>query len=223
MSLSRRDNVVISGTASNPVLGNAYTVAVGSAGARAAAASTGTTITVDADHGFAAGDKLINVTTGIFVTDVLSSVTSTTLVYASATPSISLGDQLFNLGADTSTGASPNYDALGSLIFSDPDGGTAATNPITCDSLGNYGYYYNDVGLWELIRDSSGVVSAVIPGYNYAGAVSSGTSSGTSLPASSTRGYIFTVLGGVGVADITYVWQKGSDDAEDWTPIVAAP
>ena len=219
MATSLRENAILVGPSTKPTLGSGYTVVVGEAGATATANSIGSLIAVDAGHGFEAGDKIFNVTTGVYIAEALDATSATLLSYASAFPNLSAGDQLFNLGPDSSGGSTPSYDAMGVTLYSDTDAGTVLANPITCDSLGNYRYYYTAIGFWELLRDTSGTVVGVVAGYSTG---LSNSTSGLALPATATRGDVFTVLGGAGVADQTYIYQKDGSDDDDWTPLLGA-
>jgi len=170
--LSHRQNNVLkatSGASTEPQFAASYVVYVFSVGAYANAASSDTTPTVDAGHSFAATHKMLiwDGLAATFVAEGLASVTATGLTFSSATPSISLGDLLVNLGADTASGSTPAFDAGTQVIWSDPDGSTAITgNKVTTDATGNYDYYYKGDGrFWEVITNASGTVVSVIDGF----------------------------------------------------------
>jgi len=164
-----RQNNVLKTTSSKPDFAASYTVIALPVGAVASAASSGSTATVDGGHGFAAGDKVLifDGTTATFISQVLASVTGTTLVWSSSTPTIAKGNLLCNLGVDTASGSTPAFDASPMVIYSDADGSDVVTNSIlTTDTTGNYDYYFRGDGRsWELIRDASGTVAGVVPGW----------------------------------------------------------
>ena len=166
--IHRQNNVLKTAASGSPAFAASYTVNVLPVGA-VAVSFAGNTATVDGGHGFAAGDKVLvfDGTTATFVAQVLSSVTATTLVWSSATPTIALGNLLCNLGPDTASGSTPTYDASPMKTYSDADGGTAITNSkITCSATGEYDYYFEGDGrCWELVRDSSGTVAGVVDGW----------------------------------------------------------
>jgi len=164
-----RQNNVLKTVSSKPDFAASYTVLALPVGAVASAASSGTTATVDAGHGFAVGDLVLifRGTTNTFVNEAIASVTGTTIVWTAATPTVALGNLMCNLGPDPGSGGSPDYDASPMVIYSDSDGSTAITNStVTTDTTGNYSYYSNGDGRnWELIRDSGGTVAGVVPGW----------------------------------------------------------
>lgn len=161
--LYHRHNDILVNSGGSPAWGASYTVTVYSVGARANASSSDTTVPVDAGHSFTVGDKIYNYNEGTF-SGALTAVTATQLT-APGNFSVSSGDLLVNVGADTGT-TSPNWDGSNTPIFSDPDGSTAVSNSrVTADSLGNYTYSYKgDGAAWELIRDTSGTVQKLIEG-----------------------------------------------------------
>lgn len=170
MSLTPRNSTILkanSNDSTRPDFAASYTVTAYPPGAVVVSVST-TTVTVDAGHGFVAGDKyLANPGTNdtFSGTDDVQSVTATTIVMGQDQSAIlSAGDVLVNLGPDTGTSA-PNYDGSGATIYSDMDGGTAIPNSrVTCDSEGGYEYFTSGQRLWELVRDSSGSPVAAIKG-----------------------------------------------------------
>ena len=171
--IHRQNNVLLTDADGNPDFAASYTVLACPVGAVASAASSGSTATVDAGHGFAAADKMLiyDGTTSTFVAEAINSVTGTTIVWSSATPTIAKSDLLVNLGPDTSSSGTPAYDASPMFVFTDADGNDAITNSlITTDTTGNYDYWTNGDGRnWELVRDASGTVAGVIPGWSGVG------------------------------------------------------
>jgi len=158
----REGRVFISPTAGKPQYGIGYYVTAYEVGAQVAAASSGTTVTVRAGHGFAAGDKYMNGTdTGTFSgTLTVQSVKATTLVLSSAY-AVAEGDLLVNLAADTGT-AAPNYDGAGLTIYTDMAFQNVATdNTVLTDSFGRYIYYHLGSSRWELVRGSTGSPVAI--------------------------------------------------------------
>ena len=151
----REGRVFISPTAGNPQYGVGYYVTSYEVGAQVTAASSGTTATVAAGHGFAANDKFIN---GTDVTQyrTVTAVTSTTLTL-SADISLAKGDLLVNLAQDTGTIA-PNYDGAGLTIYTDMDYTNQATyNTVLTDQYGRYRYFHRGIARWELVRNSTGL------------------------------------------------------------------
>jgi len=166
----RSDVVLANDSNGKPSWGASYTVTVYPVGAIASANSSGTTATVDAGHSFQPGDKAAvwDGTTFTFVAEAVDSATKTTVVWSTATPSISSGDKLVNLGPDTASGSTANFDASPVVIFSDSDGSSAISNSrVTTDStVGSYGYYYRgDGAAWEVVRDSNSAVQGVVTGF----------------------------------------------------------
>jgi len=168
--IHRQNNVLLTDSDGNPDFAASYTVLACPVGAVAAAASSGSTATVDAGHGFAAADKALiwDGTTATFVAEAVNAVTATTIVWSSATPTIAKTNLLVNLGPDSASGSTPAYDASPMAIYTDMDGGDAVTNSLlTCDTTGNYDYWTRGDGRnWELIRDTSGTVAGVVPGWS---------------------------------------------------------
>ena len=155
----REGRVFISPT-SNPAYGIGYYVQALEVGAQVTSASSGTTVTVRAGHGFAAGDKYMNGTdvTTFSGTLTVQSITSTTLVLSSAY-AVSEGDLLVNLGADTGT-SEPNYDGAGLTIYTDMDYSNAASrNTVLTDQYGRYRYWHKGIARWELVRSATGLVA----------------------------------------------------------------
>lgn len=172
-NLVRRQNSVqrILGSVLAPAA--SYSITAYSVGGVVTSGSSGTTITLRPGHGFRVGDKYLinpgsaNTFSG---SDTVSAVTGTTITVAAVT--VSAGDVLFNLGADTGT-TTPNYDASPLKIYNDPAGaGTAVTNAtVTTASDGEYSYWCRASKQWELVRDSSGTVVdyTIADGYNRGG------------------------------------------------------
>jgi len=167
----RSNNILKDNSATDlsPAWAGSYQVVALPVGAVASASSSGTTATVKAGHGFAANDKALIYSsgTGTFVAEALSSVTGTTLVWSSATPTIADGDLICNLGPDTASGATPNYDASPMKIFNRADVSDAiSASTVTSDSQGDYEYWTEGDGAnWELVLDASGTVVGVVPGW----------------------------------------------------------
>lgn len=154
-----REGRVLISSATDPDFGSGYYVTAYEVGAIVASGSyPGTTINVDAGHGFAAGDRLI---VNAPMTDYrrVVSVTATSLTLSSSlTPTV--GDVLINLGPDQGT-TDPTFQYSGATIYSDPDYGTAVTySTVLTDSNGRYRYYHKGIGIWELVRTPAGVVFA---------------------------------------------------------------
>ena len=130
--------IAASGTG-DPDFASGYSVQALEVGAQVASGSSGTTITVRAGHGFAAGDKYMKSLDVLTYsgTNTVQSVTSTTVVVQAAY-SVSAGDLLINLGPDTGT-ASPNYDGNGVTVYTDMDYTTTATKAtVTTGSTGQH-------------------------------------------------------------------------------------
>lgn len=152
-----REGRIFISTASRPGFGENYIVMACKPGAQVASGSSSTTITVRAGHGFSANDKLI-VNTDTTKYRTVSAVTSTTLTVAAVT--VSAGDILTNLGADTGS-TEPAYDGNGVTIYSDMDYSNSCTNAsVIADSYGKYRYYHKGVAIWELVRTSGDTIIA---------------------------------------------------------------
>ena len=145
----REGRVFISPTG-KPEYGIGYYVTAYEVGAQVAAASSGTTATVRAGHGFAASDKLI-VGTDATLYRRVTAVTTTTLTLDSAI-SLADGDLLVNLGQDTGATA-PNYDGNGLAVYADMDySNQLVNNTVLVDSFGKYRYFHKGNDIWELVR-----------------------------------------------------------------------
>lgn len=143
-----------------PAFGSNYYVQALEVGAQVTVGSSGTTVTVAAGHGFAAGDKYMKSLDASTYSGLstVASVTATSLTLDSAL-SVSEGDLLINLGADTGS-TSPNYDGNGATIYSDMDYTTSVTNAtVTTDSNGRYSYYHQGGSHWELVRTGSTLIA----------------------------------------------------------------
>lgn len=139
-----------------------YTVVAFEPGAEAVSVSTVggiSTITVRAGHGFAANDKILNVTANTYSGVVkVSSVTATTLVM-SGTFTPSAGDVLFNVGQD---GPAVTYQTSGVTIYSDMAGGSSIQySQVTTNAQGEYGYWAS-ANIWELVLSGSTVVEYIL-------------------------------------------------------------
>ena len=189
----REGRVFISPTATRPQYGIGYYVTAYEVGAQVAAASSGTTATVRAGHGFAASDKLIVGTDSTLYRRVVS-VTPITLVLDSVI-SLADGDLLVNLGVDTGSTA-PNYDGSGVDVYTDMDYSNVATySTVLTDSYGKYRYFYRGLARWELVRDSTGTPITLYPD----------TGTGSASSAVSVKDYGAT---GDGVTDDTVSIQS---------------
>jgi hypothetical protein len=160
-----REGRVLISVSGDPDFASGYSVQALEVGAQVVSAA-GATVTVRAGHGFAAGDKYmksLDVTT-YSGTLTVQSVTATTVVLgASPSWSLSSGDLLINLGGDTSTAATPNYDGNGLAVYTDMAYGSQATNnTVTTDSNGRYRYYHRGVAIWELVRSGSALTALYI-------------------------------------------------------------
>lgn len=147
-----REGQVIISSASRPAFGSSYLVTVLPVGGRAAASSSGTTVTLDSGHGFSVGDKfMVGADAARYIgTDSIQSTTTTSITINSAL-SVASGEFLVNLGPDTGT-SSPNYDG-GVDIFADMDYGSQFSgSTVAADSVGRYRYFHRGVDRWELVR-----------------------------------------------------------------------
>ena len=159
-----REGRVFVSPAGVPVYGIGYYVQALEMGAQVTSASSGTTVTVRSGHGFAAGDKYMNGTdTSTFSATLTVQSVDATHLYLSSNYSVSEGDLLVNLGVDSSTGASPNYDGAGLIVYTTQDyTATATNNTVTTDSYGRYRYYHKGIVRWELVRGSSGPIALYV-------------------------------------------------------------
>lgn len=168
--IHRQNNILKTATDGTPAFAASYTVTVYEAGAIASEAAVLTSVAVDEGHSFAAYDNVLvwNGTAGTFIAEGLSSVTDTSLTWASAKPTIVKGDVLVNLGNDTAAGSTPNYDGSAYPIYTDADGSDRITSSVVTSSVtGNYDYYsYGWQEHWEVVRDSGGTLATVIKGWS---------------------------------------------------------
>jgi hypothetical protein len=149
-----REGRVFISSGSKPDFGSTYSVQALEVGAQVTSTSSGTSIAVRAGHGFAAGDKVMRGTdvTTFSATNVVSSVTSTTVVMVSAY-AVAAGDLLVNLAVDSSTSATPAYDGAGLTVYTTMDyTATATSNTVATDANGRYIYYQKGIAVWELVR-----------------------------------------------------------------------
>jgi hypothetical protein len=166
---AHRRNTLLVSTAGAPAWAASYTVTAYEPGGQVTSDSTGTTLTVRAGHGFAAGDKLM-VGTDTTKYRTISGTPAATSVVVTSAVTVSAHDYLVNLAADTGT-TTPLYDGSGvstaRRIYQDMDlAGTTITNAqVTADAQGVYSYWYDDgLEIWELVRNTAGTPVAVIPG-----------------------------------------------------------
>jgi hypothetical protein len=133
------------------------TVTVYDIGAVASQASSGTTITVYAGHGFAIGDDLmVGLDEATFRN--VTGTGATSLTVASAVV-VNTGDNIVNLGTDGGS-STPSYDGSTISIYAVPDATVTAIDDsrLTTNENGEFSYYYaTDVSVWELIRDTAGL------------------------------------------------------------------
>lgn len=111
-------------------------------------------ITVHEGHDFVAGQKLIIGTDDSVVYTVDTGVTITSIPLTS-TPQVTVtdGDILVNLGNDTATSSTPDYDTSTIPIFSTYDSATASTisKVVSNGTTGSYEYWSTEKYVWELI------------------------------------------------------------------------
>lgn len=169
--LVHRSNNVFKSVNSSPEFAASYSVYVTPVGARVASAATASTsITVDAGHSFRVNDRFLRYRPSDgsteFSTPMDSAVSATSLEWLTDTWTVAAGDLLVNLGPDTGTGGTPDYDAIPGRISSQPDDGDDLSNVVTTDSEGNYDYYSRMSGRqWEMIADGSGTIVGLIDGH----------------------------------------------------------
>ena len=154
-----REGRVLISVATDPDFGANYSVTACKIGAQVATGSSGNTVAVRAGHGFAAADKFIVGTSTTQFKTILS-VTSTVLTLSVATTvTVSAGDLLVNLAADTGA-STPNYDGAGLTVYTDMAYASVATNnTVTADSNGRYRYYHKGIGIWELVRTGTSPIA----------------------------------------------------------------
>ncbi len=126
-------------------------------------------IPVDNVHSAVVGDKILIVkpnTQEYSGADTVQSVASNLITMGNAY-NVSSGNKIVVLGPDTSTGATPNYNASPMKIYRDADGHDTINNAtITCNSFGEYDYYtYADGKYWEVLRDSGDAYVRTICGW----------------------------------------------------------
>lgn len=140
-----------------------------------ATTATNTVFPVYEGHGFKAGDKFIVTNTAgtNFASlrySTVSSVLQNEITISTAAISVTEGELLVNLDADTG-GGSPNYDASPIEIFEAVyDFKTYSTFPtavtqasLTLSSAGRYRYWTADQRIWELIRDGEEAPVLLLP------------------------------------------------------------
>jgi len=165
MSMNHRASVALVNDSGNADLGQSYLVNAFSVGGTVVSTATTLNPTLRVGHGFQIGDVLM---VGLDTTKVktVTAVDATSVTWV-GTISLSAGDLLVNLGPDSLTGGTPDYDKGRVDIFSDMDGSTAVSNAqVTADSsTGHYGYFHEGAGHhWELIRTPGGVPLKIIAG-----------------------------------------------------------
>ena len=147
-----------------------YRVTAYEVGGVVAVASAGNTIEVDSGHGIEAGDQfIVETNSGIDTStlrEVLSVAGDTITLQVGETITVAVGNVLCNLGPDSGSGSSPDYDASPIAIYSDMDGDSAITDStVTANAQGVYEYHHSGrEAIWELIRDGSGSPIAVVRG-----------------------------------------------------------
>ena len=153
-----REGRVFISVATDPDFASNYSVTAFEVGAQVTSGSSGTTATVRAGHGFAVNDKFIvgtdatkyNTVTAVNVDGIHLTITAM---------SLSAGDLLVNLGADSGI-STPNYNSPGLTIYTDMAyGSTATNNTVTTDAYGKYRYYHKGIAIWELVRNAAGPVA----------------------------------------------------------------
>lgn len=120
-----------------------------------------TTIPLYSGHGIAINDAImVGIDTTTF--NRVSASTSTS-IQVQGQFSVNTGDTILTLGADTGT-TTPNFDGSDVLTYSTPDTTTAITQArVTTSETGDYGYWHDGtVGLWELMRDTSGAAVSYV-------------------------------------------------------------
>jgi len=152
-----REGRVFISVATDPDFASNYYVTAYEVGAQVTSASSGTTATVRAGHGFAALDKFIVFRNGSYVANsynTVSAVGATTLTITAF--ALAQDDILVNLAQDTGI-ATPLYDGNGLAVYSDMAYSSQLTNNTTqTDANGRFRYFYNNIPIWELVRDSLG-------------------------------------------------------------------
>lgn len=132
-----------------------------------ATASNSATVTVRAGHGFAANDYLFK-NTDVTATFQVTGIAATTLT-VSPNITASVDDVLTNVGADTYTSNTLDWDGSPISIYTESSfASSAITNArVTANSDGEYSYHMKGDGrAWEVIRNSSGTFIDVIQGWS---------------------------------------------------------
>jgi len=154
-----REGRVLIAFNTDPDFGANYYVTAYEVGAQVTTGGTVNSVVVRAGHGFATGDKFIVSSSGVISTaqfkTVHSSSDATHIVCTGGeTVTVSAGDFLINLGADTGS-ATPNYDGNGLAIYTDMAYGSQATNnTVQCNANGRYRYFHKGIAIWELVRST---------------------------------------------------------------------
>jgi len=136
-------------------------------GTTSAGPSTGffetTDIPLYSGHGFLVNDRfIIGIDPSTY--NVITNVDGNT-VRVLGTSSVTTGDTLVNLGADTGPSAT-NYDGSDIVIYSTPDTSVVVSQSrVTSNDEGEFDYYHDGTAnLWELVRGTDGVSVAFLIG-----------------------------------------------------------
>ncbi len=136
--------------------------------------------TVYPGHGFVVDDYFFINTD----TTVTHKVTVSTPTQLTVTPALTVfpGDVLVNIGADTLAGGTIDWDGSNINIYTEYSMTTSPVTEarVTTNSDGEYSYYTRDGSVWEIVRDSGGILVDVIQGWE--------GFNGASVPATFTSG-----------------------------------
>jgi len=168
MSMIHRQGNIVVNDSGNADLGQSYSVTVYSRGAISTQTVTnGTTVSVRRGHAFRIGDVFM-VGVDTTMTNTVTDKTATSLTWAGAM-TFGSGSILLNLGQDSMSSGTPDYDGSPMKIY--PSEGTTtawgSATVVSDSSTANYEFYYHGDGMaWELIRDSSGTPLEVARGWS---------------------------------------------------------
>jgi len=228
MAGCRRNGSVITKSGSTLAVGANYLVNVLAPGGIATSPASGATIFLEHGHGFSVGHKVMihSISAGTFTylpgsAISISDPSFVTLGGVVPVFAVADGDVIFNMAADNSPTATPNFNGNGAEIFEeialeDP----VANQLVQADTNGAYGYFWSGARVWEVFRSpSSGLVLA------YEIDISSGSAadaSGTALPAQGDfPGQTFYLRATPpSQGGLLYAWAEDATGAFNWVEVI---
>lgn len=141
-----------------------YTVRAYRAGAVVSATSADSTPPVYEGHAFSINDKAIIIRAGTIVTTIRTVTAVDPLTFSSSIAGLSEGDIIINLGADTGSGTTPNYDGSPISIYNRPDDSSPVitSSVVTASATGDYEYFHaGRETIWELVFTDAGTPTSL--------------------------------------------------------------